>query len=62
MFRAVCGHHQGSKMYYTASGIVTPVDGRLREDSVNTIVDGCILCSLASRIVTVYSYVNTGRY
>jgi len=23
MFRALCAHHQGSKLYYTASGIIT---------------------------------------
>jgi len=38
MFRALCAHHQGSKLYYTASGIATPVGGRpmhrLRADSV----------------------------
>ena len=28
MFRALCAHHQEVKMYYTASGIVTPVGGR----------------------------------
>ena len=27
MFRALCAHHQRSKLYYTASGIVTPVGG-----------------------------------
>ena len=36
MFRALCANHQISKMYYTASGIITPVGGRpvhrLRED------------------------------
>ena len=39
MFRALCAHHQGSKVYYTVSGIVTPVGGRpmdrFREDSLN---------------------------
>ena len=42
MFRALCGHHQiirRSKLYYTASGIITPVGGRpvhrLRADSVH---------------------------
>ena len=37
IFRAQCAHRQGSKLYYTASGIITPVDGRsvhrLRADS-----------------------------
>jgi len=37
MFRALCAHHQEVKLYYTASGIITPVGGRpvhrLREDS-----------------------------
>jgi len=28
MFRALCAHHQGSKFYYAASGIITPVGGR----------------------------------
>ena len=36
MFRALCAHHQEVRLYYTASGIVTPVGGRpvhrLRED------------------------------
>jgi len=36
MFRALCAYHQEIKMYYTASGIITPVGGRpvhrLRED------------------------------
>ena len=36
MFRALCAHHQVVKIYYTASGIIKPVDGRpvhrLRED------------------------------
>ena len=39
MFRAICAHHQEVKLYYTASGITTPVGGRpvrrLREDSLN---------------------------
>ena len=39
MFRALCAHHQEVKVYYTASGIITPVGGRpvrrLREDSLN---------------------------
>jgi len=38
MFRALCAHHQEVKLYYTASGIITPVGGRpvrrLREDSL----------------------------
>ena len=37
MFRALCAHHQEAKLYYAASGIVTPVGGRpvhrLGEDS-----------------------------
>ena len=28
MFRALCAHHQEVKLYYTASGIITPVGGR----------------------------------
>jgi len=36
MFRALCAHYQEVKLYYTASGIITPVGGRpvhrLRED------------------------------
>jgi len=39
MFRALCAHHQEVKLYYTASGVVTPVGGRpvhrLREDSLS---------------------------
>ena len=27
MFRALCAHHQGSKLYYTTSGIIKPVGG-----------------------------------
>ena len=27
MFRALCSHHQEVKLYYTASGIITPVGG-----------------------------------
>ena len=27
MFRALCAHHQEVKLYYTASGIITPVGG-----------------------------------
>jgi len=37
MFRALCAHHQMVKLYYTASGNITPVGGRpvhrFREDS-----------------------------
>ena len=37
MFRVICAHHQEVKIVYTASGIVTPVGGRLvnrlREES-----------------------------
>jgi len=28
MFRAICAHHQEVKLYYTTSGIITPVRGR----------------------------------
>jgi len=28
MFRVLCAHHQEVKLYYTTSGIVTPVGGR----------------------------------
>ena len=40
MFRAKCAHHhQEVKLYYTASGIITPVGGRpvhmLRRSSFN---------------------------
>jgi len=28
MFRALCPHHQEVKLYYTASGIITPVGDR----------------------------------
>ena len=38
MFRALCAHHKEVKLYYTASGNITPVGGRpvnrLREDSM----------------------------
>jgi len=37
-FRAPCAYHQEVKLYYTASGIITPVGcrpvRRLREDSL----------------------------
>ena len=37
MFRAPCAHRREVKLYYTASGIITPIGGRpmhrLREDS-----------------------------
>ena len=53
-----------SKLHYKACGIITPVGSRLvrrlREDY--SIADGCILCSLASWIVAIYSYVHIGRY
>ena len=29
MFRALCAHHQEVKIYYTESGIITPVGGRV---------------------------------
>ena len=29
MFRGQCAHHQEVKLYHTASGIITPVSGRL---------------------------------
>jgi len=39
MFRAQCAIIRRSKLYYTASGIITPVGGRLahrlRENSLN---------------------------
>ena len=39
MFRALCAHYQEVKIIYTASGIITPVDGRpvhrLRDSSRN---------------------------
>ena len=39
MFRAQCAHRQDAKLYYTASGNITPIGGRpvhrLREDSLN---------------------------
>jgi hypothetical protein len=28
MFRALCAHHQESQLYYTPSGIITPVGVR----------------------------------
>jgi len=38
MFRALCAHHQEVKVYYTASGIVTPVGGR----PVHRLIEDCI--------------------
>ena len=39
MFRVLCAHHQEVKFVYTASGIITPVNGRpvhrFREESLN---------------------------
>ena len=39
MFQVPCARHLRSKLYYTASGITTPVGGcpvhRLREDCLN---------------------------
>jgi len=39
MFRAICAHHQGSKLYYTASGNITAVGGSavhgFREEPLN---------------------------
>jgi hypothetical protein len=36
---STCAYHQVVKLYYTASGIITPIGGRpvhrLREDSLN---------------------------
>ena len=44
MFQALCAHHHKVKLYYTASGIVTPVGGRpvhrLRQESY-TILSWC---------------------
>jgi hypothetical protein len=37
MFRALCAHHQEVKLYYTASGIITPVGGRM----VHTLGEDC---------------------
>jgi len=28
MFREICAHHQEVKLFYTASGIITPLGGR----------------------------------
>jgi len=28
MFRATCAHRQEVKVYYTASGVITPIGGR----------------------------------
>ena len=36
IFRALCTHHQGSKFYYTASGIITPVNIRPMRSSLPT--------------------------
>jgi hypothetical protein len=44
MFRALCAHRQEVKLYYTASGIITPVGGRpvhrLRADSALNLCTG----------------------
>jgi len=44
MFRALCAHHQGSKLYYTESGIITLIGDRpvhsLREDSFLNLCTG----------------------
>jgi len=34
MFRAPCAHHQEVKLYYTASGIITPVVGSSNIDTI----------------------------
>jgi len=42
MFRALCAHRQVVKLYYTASGIITPVGGRpvhrWRDDSFDLLM------------------------
>ena len=38
MFRALCAHHQEVKLYYTASGIITPVGCRLQSDTITDAV------------------------
>ena len=42
MFRALCAHHPEVKLYYTASGIITPVGGRpvhrVREEAYNKLI------------------------
>jgi len=44
IFRALCAHHKGVKIEYTASGIITPVGGRpvhrLREESFLNLCTG----------------------
>jgi len=47
MFRALCAHHQEVKLYYTASGIVTPVGGCLVHTCTGqppTVCDGTRCC------------------
>jgi len=39
MFRALCAHHQGVKIVYTASGIIIPVGGR----PVHTMREGVMI-------------------
>jgi len=36
MFRALCAHHRKSKLYYTASGNITPVDSRTVHNPIST--------------------------
>ena len=42
MFRALCVHHQEVRIYYTATGIVTPVGGR-PVLSLSPIANGCFI-------------------
>ena len=45
-FEHCCAHHQGSKLYYTEFGIITPVGGRpvhrLREDSLSAMITDAV--------------------
>jgi len=65
MFRALCAHHQEVKLYYTASGIVTPVGGRpvhrLRESLLHV---SSTMCSSSGGQIVLYSiwYHHTCRW
>ena len=68
MFRAPCAHHQEVKIvfysiwYHHTCRWPSSAQVERRLLLVNSTADGCVLCSFASWIVAVYSYVNIGRY
>jgi hypothetical protein len=69
MFRALCAHHQEVRivLYSIWYNHICRWPSRAQVESgvvrlVNSVADGCILCSLASWIVTVYTYVSISRY